>query len=407
MNLPFYIAKRYLFSKKSHNAINIISLISVCGIAIATLALVCTLSVFNGFSRLVSNSYSIFDPDLQITAVKGKVFDPNTPQIEKIRNLEHIAIVSESIQENALVKNEDKQSPVLVKGVSPEFLQMIDPNKFIVDGRFVLHEEDVQFCITGVTLAIKLGLRSNAIFPIELYSPKRNIKINLANPASAFTKASVYPSALFALNQPKYDDQMMIVSLELARDLFQYETQVSTLDIKLKDNTKTASVKKEIKYILGNDFYVKDQFEQQADAYRMINLEKWVTFLILSFILMIAAFNIVGSLSMLILEKKNDIYILRNLGASNKLIIKIFLLEGWLISLIGSLSGLILGIILCLLQQHLGIIKLGHSPGMFIIDAYPVYVKTTDILFIFITVITISFAIVLYPINALKKNLKS
>lgn len=407
MNLPFYIAKRYLFSKKSHNAINIISLISVCGIAIATLALVCTLSVFNGFSRLVSNSYSIFDPDLQITAVKGKVFDPNTPQIEKIRNLEHIAIVSESIQENALVKNEDKQSPVLVKGVSPEFLQMIDPNKFIVDGRFVLHEEDVQFCITGITLAIKLGLRSNAIFPIELYSPKRNIKINLANPASAFTKASVYPSALFALNQPKYDDQMMIVSLELARDLFQYETQVSTLDIKLKDNTKTASVKKEIKYILGNDFYVKDQFEQQADAYRMINLEKWVTFLILSFILMIAAFNIVGSLSMLILEKKNDIYILRNLGASNKLIIKIFLLEGWLISLIGSLSGLILGIILCLLQQHLGIIKLGHSPGMFIIDAYPVYVKTTDILFIFITVITISFAIVLYPINALKKNLKS
>lgn len=407
MNLPFYIAKRYLFSKKSHNAINIISLISVCGIAIATLALVCTLSVFNGFSRLVSNSYSIFDPDLQITAVKGKVFDPNTPQIEKIRNLEHIANVSESIQENALVKNEDKQSPVLVKGVSPEFLQMIDPNKFIVDGRFVLHEEDVQFCITGITVAIKLGLRSNAIFPIELYSPKRNIKINLANPASAFTKASVYPSALFALNQPKYDDQMMIVSLELARDLFQYETQVSTLDIKLKDNTKTASVKKEIKYILGNDFYVKDQFEQQADAYRMINLEKWVTFLILSFILMIAAFNIVGSLSMLILEKKNDIYILRNLGASNKLIIKIFLLEGWLISLIGSLSGLILGIILCLLQQHLGIIKLGHSPGMFIIDAYPVYVKTTDILFIFITVITISFAIVLYPINALKKNLKS
>lgn len=406
MNLSFYIAKRYLFSKKSHNAINIISLISVCGIAIATLALVCTLSVFNGFSQLVSNSFSVFDPDLQITAAKGKVFEPNTPQIDQIRHLNEIEMISESIQENALVKNEDKQSPVLVKGVSPEFLKMVDPEKFIVDGNFVLQEEDVQFCISGIALAIKLGLRSNGIFPVELYSPKRSTKVNLANPATAFVKELVYPSALFALNQPKYDDQMIIVSLDLARNLFQYDTQVSSLDIKLKDNSNLSSVKKEIKNILGNDYLVKDQLEQQADAYRMINMEKWVTFLILSFILLIAAFNIVGSLSMLIVEKKNDIEILRNLGASNKFIIRIFLFEGWLISLVGSLSGLFMGLVLCLLQQHYGIIKLGQSPGMFIIDAYPVYVNASDILFIFITVSLIAFAIVLYPINALNKSLK-
>ena len=405
MNLSFYIAKRYLFSKKSHNAINVISLISVCGISIATLALVCTLSVFNGFTKLVSDSFSIFDPDLQITPSKGKVFDPDSAKINELRSIKEIAYISESIQENGLARNEDRQSPVLIKGVSPEFLKMVDPEKFIVDGYFVLQEEDVSYCISGISLAIKLGLRSNSVFPIELYAPKRNVKINLANPSTAFTKESVYPTALFSLNQPKYDDQMIIVPLDIARNLFQYDKSVSMLDIKLVDNTDLKTVKKKIHEILGDDYLVKDKFEQQADSFRMINIEKWVTFLILSFILLIAAFNIVGSLSMLILEKKDDINILQKLGADNKLIIRIFLFEGWLISMLGTISGLFLGIMLCLIQQHFGILKLGQSPGVFIIDAYPVYVIASDIFFIFITVALIAFLIVLYPINALRKKL--
>lgn len=405
MNLSFYIAKRYLFSKKSHNAINIISLISVCGIAIATLALVCTLSVFNGFSKLVSDSFSVFDPDLQVTPAKGKVFEADSAKIKELRDIKEIAYISESIQENGLARNEDRQSPVLIKGVDSEFLKMVDPQKFIVDGYFVLQEEDVRYCISGITLGMKLGLRSNSVFPIELYAPKRNVKVNLANPSTAFTKESVYPNALFSLNQPKYDDQMLIVPLEVARNLFQYDKAISMLDIKLVDKSELKSVKKKIQSILGSDFLVKDQFEQQADSYRMINIEKWVTFLILSFILLIAAFNIVGSLSMLILEKKDDINILQKLGADNKLIVRIFLFEGWLISMLGTISGLILGIILCLLQQHFGILKLGQSPGMFIIDAYPVYVIASDIFFIFITVALLGFLIVLYPINALKRKL--
>lgn len=406
MNLSFYIAKRYLFSKKSHNAINIISMISVCGIAIATMAMVCTLSIFNGFTKLVSDSFSIMDPDLQIIPAKGKVFDASSAIFQKIKNLPEVAVVSETVEDNALVKYGERQDPVLIKGVSDQFKEMVDTKRLVTSGEFSLREGDVDFCVAGIGVAINLGLRTDNITPIEIYSPKRDVKIQLANPANAFTTAYTYPAGVFALNQAKYDDQIILVSLDLARELFRYNNEVTSLDIKLKENVSANDAESKIQKQLGDNFIVKNRFEQQADSFRMVNIEKWVTFLILSFILIIAVFNVVSSLSMLILDKSADIDILRNMGAENNLITRIFKIEGWLISMSGAIAGIVIGLVLCLIQQHFGILKLGQTPGAFIVDSYPVEVIFTDILFVFITVSIIGGLIVLYPVNNLKKRLK-
>ncbi|WP_353121223.1 ABC transporter permease [Dysgonomonas capnocytophagoides] len=406
MNLSFYIAKRYLFSKKSHNAINIISMISVCGIAIATMAMVCTLSIFNGFTKLVSDSFSIMDPDLQIIPAKGKVFDASSAVFQKIKNLPEVAVASETVEDNALVKYGERQDPVLIKGVSDQFKEMVDTKRLVTSGEFSLREGDVDFCVAGIGVAINLGLRTDNITPIEIYSPKRDVKIQLANPANAFTTAYTYPAGVFALNQAKYDDQIILVSLDLARELFRYNNEVTSLDIKLKENVSAKDAESKIQKQLGDNFIVKNRFEQQADSFRMVNIEKWVTFLILSFILIIAVFNVVSSLSMLILDKSADIDILRNMGAENNLITRIFKIEGWLISMSGAIAGIVIGLVLCLIQQHFGILKLGQTPGAFIVDSYPVEVIFTDILFVFITVSIIGGLIVLYPVNNLKKRLK-
>ena len=381
-------------------------MISACGIAVATAAMVCTLSVFNGFSDIAAQSFSAIDPQLQILPAKGKVFNPEDAVILKVKELDGIQSVSEMLEENALIKFEDRQVPALVKGVSPEFLKQIDAGKILLDGHFNLKEGDVQYGVIGAGLAITLGLRMGYVSPLEIYVPKRNARVNTANPAANFTISHVYPSGVFALNQQQYDEQTMFVSLELAREIFRYENEVSSLNLILENELSTNRIKKEIKTILGEQYLVKDRFEQQEDSFRMVSVEKWVTFLILSFILVIAIFNIIGSLSMLILEKKGDISILRNMGASKKLILKIFSFEGWLISFIGAISGLTIGLTLCLLQQHFGLLKLGDTAGAFIVDSYPVLVQFTDIIFIALTVLVIGFVAVLYPINNLRKQLK-
>ena len=405
MNVSFYIARRYLFSKKSHNAINIISLISVFGIAVATMAMVCTLSVFNGFTEIVSKTFSTFDPELQITAVKGKAFVPNDSVIQKATSLPEVEIVSQSIEENALLRFEDRQLPVIVKGVSPQFEYLANIDAVIIDGTFQLKEGDVNYAVVGAGLAMSLGIRAKFVAPLEIYAPKRDVKINLANPSTAFSTSYSYPRGVFALNQQKYDEQMIIISIDQARELFRYETEVTSLDLKLKDGSSINKVAKDMRSILGRDYIVKDRFQQQEESYRMVNIEKWVTFLILAFILIIAVFNIVGSLSMLIMDKKDDIKILQNLGANNKLIERIFMFEGWMISLSGAIFGLFLGLILCLLQQYFGLLKLGTTPGTFIIDAYPVQVQVWDIVAIFVTVSLIGIVAVLYPTNNLRKRL--
>lgn len=380
-------------------------MISVCGITVATMALVCALSVFNGFTDVVAKTFSAFDPELQILPAEGKVFDPSDEKIEQIKKLSDIAFTVEELEENALIKFADRQEPIILKGVSPEFEHLADIDKLIIDGKFSLREGDIDNAVIGAGLAMFLGVRAGFLDPVELYVPKRNERINLANPSTAFTQSQAYVNGVFALNQQKYDDQMLIVSIDLARELLRYENEISSLDIKVKDGVSIDKVQSDIKSILGKDFIVKNRFEQQEDLYRMVNIEKWVTFLILSIILLIAVFNIVGSLTMLIIEKDDDINILKSLGGNNTFITRIFLFEGWLITLVGAVSGLVLGLTICLLQQYFGLLKLGSTPGAFVIDAYPVSVQFPDIVLIFITVNLIGFLAVLYPINNLRKRL--
>ena len=421
MNLSLHIARRYLFAKKSHNAINVISMISVFGIALATAALVCVLSVFNGFTGVVSQTFSAFDPELQITPASGKVFDPNNPQMEEVKKIAEIAFISESLEENALLKNGDRQEPIILKGVSKKFENLADIDKLIIDGRFLLREDTsgaveasgadslqewhIDNGVVGAGLAMFLGVRANFVNPVEVYVPKRNVRVNPANPSTAFDRSDVFISGVFALNQAKYDDQMMIVSIDLARELLRYETEVSSIDIKLKDAAEVDKVQAKIKSVLGENYLVKNRFEQQEDLFRMVSIEKWVTFLILAIILVIAVFNIVGSLTILIIEKNEDIRILKNLGADNKLILKVFLFEGGLITFVGTIAGIILGLIICMLQQYFGLLQLGSTPGTFVMDAYTVVVELLDVLLIFVTVSMIGLLAVIYPVNNLRKRL--
>lgn len=405
MDLPLHIARRYLFAKKSHNAVNVISLISVCGITVATLALVCALSIFNGFTGVAASTFSDFDPELQIVPVKGKVFDPNTAEIQQIKTLAEIDFVSESLEENALIMYGERQEPIVLKGVSPKFRNLANVDHLIVDGNFVLREGDIDNAVIGVGLAMFIGVRANFVDPVQIYMPKRNVRVNPANPAAAFDRSDVFISGVFALNQAKYDDQMLIVDISLARELLRYETEVSSLDIKVKDNANISVVQEKIKSLLGDNLSVKNRFQQQEDLYRMVNIEKWVTFLILAIILLIAVFNIVGSLTILIIEKSEDINILKSMGASNKFITRIFLAEGWMITLVGAVSGIILGVILCFLQQEYGLLALGSGTGQFVVDSYPVEVQFPDIVVIFVTVNIIGFLAVLYPVNNLRKRL--
>ena len=406
MNFPFYIAKRYLFSKKSHNAINVISAISVCGVALATLALVCTLSVFNDFQDLVATFFTAFDPQLKITAVKGKVFDGQDPRILQIRELPEVELCSESLEDNIMVQYQDKQTMAVLKGVEDNF-DRLTPIDSILFGRgeLILHDEVVDYAIPGIQLLSTLGASIRFLDPLEIYAPKRGAKVNLANPSTAFSTGQLFSSGLvFAVNQEKYDGSYILTSLRFARDLFQYTSEVSAINLKLKPEADTDAVKEKIEQILGEDFCVSDRYEQQADTFRIMEIEKLISYLFLTFILVIASFNVIGSLSMLIIDKRDDVNTLRNLGANDNQIVRIFLFEGRMISFIGASLGVVLGLFLCWLQQKYGLIALGSS-GTFVVDAYPVSVHLTDVIVIFITVLAVGFLSVWYPVRFLSKRL--
>lgn len=406
MNFPFYIAKRYLFSKKSHNAINVISAISVCGVALATLALVCTLSVFNGFQDLVATFFTAFDPQLKVTAVKGKVFDGQDPRILQIRELPEVELCSESLEDNIMVQYQDKQTMAVLKGVEDNF-DRLTPIDSILFGRgeLILHDEVVDYAIPGIQLLSTLGTSIRFLDPLEIYAPKRGAKVNLANPSTAFSTGQLFSSGLvFAVNQEKYDGSYILTSLRFARDLFQYTSEVSAINLKLKPEADTDAVKEKIEQILGEDFCVSDRYEQQADTFRIMEIEKLISYLFLTFILVIASFNVIGSLSMLIIDKRDDVNTLRNLGANDNQIVRIFLFEGRMISFIGASLGVVLGLFLCWLQQKYGLIALGSS-GTFVVDAYPVSVHLTDVIVIFITVLAVGFLSVWYPVRFLSKRL--
>lgn len=409
MNLSFYIAKRYLFSKKSHNAINVISGVSVCGVALATLALVCTLSVFNGFQDLVATFFTAFDPELKITAVTGKVFDGKDMRIQKLRESPEIEVFSESLEDNAMVQYNGKQAMVVIKGVEDNFSQLTAIDSILYGrGKMVLYDEIVDYAIPGVELTSILGTGIRFLDPLEVYAPKRGSQINVANPASSFNISYLHSSGLvFAVNQQKYDASYIITSLKFARDLFQYDTQVSSIELKLKEGVDTDVFAHKIGGLLGNDFVVQNRFEQQADTFRIMQVEKLISYVFLTFILLVACFNVIGSLSMLIIEKKNDVVTLRGLGADDQLISRIFLFEGCLISFIGALVGVVLGLTLCLVQQEFGLLTLGSGAGAgaFVVDAYPVSVHWQDVVLILVTVLVIGFLSVLYPVKFFSRRL--
>lgn len=407
MNLPFYIARRYLFSKKKHNAINIISGISVCGVVLATLALVCTLSVFNGFQDMVAGFFTAFDPELKITIREGKVFEPQGAAFQEVRSLPEIGVWTETLEENAMVQYKDRQAMAIIKGVEDNFEELTSIDSLLYGaGEFILHDSIVDYGVLGVELISELGTGLQFVDPLQVYAPKRNVRVNMANPSASFNRDYLFsPGVVFVVNQQKYDARYILTSLSFARNLFNYDTEVSAVELKLKPGTDVTAVQRKIARILGDEFVVLDRYEQQADVFRIMEIEKFISYLFLTFILAIACFNVIGSLSMLILDKREDVETLRNLGADDRLIARIFLFEGRLISLFGALSGIVLGLLLCYIQQRFGIISLGGGNGSFIVDAYPVSVHVTDVVLIFITVITVGFLSVWYPVHYLTRRL--
>lgn len=406
MNFPFFIAKRYLFSKKSHNAINVISAISVCGVALATLAMVCTLSVFNGFQDMVATFFTAFDPQIKITSVKGKVFDGSEPVFAEIRTMPEVVVYSESVEDNAMVQYKGRQAMAVIKGVEDNF-DKLTPIDSILFGRgeLILHDEVVDYAIPGLQLLSTLGTGIRFLDPLEIYAPKRGSRINMSNPMSSFVSDQLFSSGLtFTVNQEKYDASYIITSIGFARRLFQYTNEVSAVNLRLTSDTDENTVIKKLKEKLGDDFRVQNRYEQQADTFRIMEIEKLISYIFLTFILMIACFNVIGSLSMLIIDKKNDVQTLRNLGASDSQIVRIFLFEGRMISFIGAVSGVIIGLALCLIQQEYGIISLGTA-GSFIVDAYPVSVHAWDVVLVFATVLIVGFISVWYPVRYLSRRL--
>lgn len=407
MNLPFYIARRYLFSKKKHNAINIISGISVCGVALATLALICTLSVFNGFQDMVASFFTAFDPELKITVREGKVFDGQDERILKVCTLPEVEVSTETLEENAMVQYKDRQAMVVLKGVEDNFEQLTEIDSILYGaGEFILHDSIVNYGIMGVELVSTLGTGLQFVDPLRIFLPKRNAKVNMANPGASFNRDYLYsPGVVFVVNQQQYDGKYILTSLDFLRQMLDYTTEVSAIELKLDANANVSSVQSQIQELLGNDFIVQNRYQQQADVFRIMEIEKLISYLFLTFILMIACFNVIGSLSMLILDKKDDVITLRSLGADDKLISRIFLLEGRLISLFGAISGIILGLILCFIQQKFGVISLGGGGGTFVVDAYPVSVHAWDVVLVFITVLAVGFLSVWYPVRYLSKRL--
>ena len=407
MNFPFFIARRYLFSKKSTHAINIISGISVIGVAVATMALVVTLSVFNGFHDLVATFFTSFDPQLKVSPVEGKSVAADDPILTQIRQLPQVEVATECVEDQALAVYNGRQAMVTVKGVDDNFNQLTHINKILFgDGDFCLHAADMDYGILGIRLAELLSTGFSFDYPLQIYAPRREGQFDLTDPSDAFEMENLYsPGVLFNVKQAKYDKNYIITSIAFARRIFDQQGMLSSLELRLKPGSNFEAVKSEIKKYCGDRFVVRDRFEQQDDTFKIMKIEKLIAYIFLTFILMVACFNIIGSLSMLIIDKKEDVVTLRNLGASDKQIVRVFLFEGRLISAIGAVLGIVIGLLLCWAQQRFGLVGLGSSSGSFVINAYPVSVHPEDIILIFITVLVVGFLSVWYPVRYFAKRL--
>lgn len=401
MNLPFFIAKRYLVSKKKQNIINIISGISVVGIIVGTMALVIVLSVMNGFIGLINNLYNNFDPDLKITAVEGKMFKPSEFPFEKIKNLPGVVSYADVIEEVAMLKYGSQQYFAIVKGVPDNYGKFTNIDSLMVDGKFTLEDQGINYAVVGQGVSYNLSIGLNFVDPIHIYVPKKGRQSSI-NLASAINHNYIFPSGIFSVLE-EVDSKYILVPYKFAANLFESKNQVSAIELGLDEKVNQQKIQKEIESILGSSFHVKNKYQQHDLIYKTMKSEKWATYLILVFILIIASFNILGSLSMLIIDKKDDILILRSMGASSKLIRRIFLFEGWLISFAGAVLGALLGIFICWLQIQYKFVTFPGA-GSFIISAYPVKIIFSDIMLILSIVLIIGFVAAWYPVKFISQK---
>lgn len=397
INVPFFIAKRYLVSKKSHNAINIISSISVGGICIGTMALVIVLSGFNGLSALVQSLYNSFDPDISITVKRGKTFEAGSPEFQKIKAIPGVIHFTEVMQGNALLKYNDKQSIAIIKGVSPDFKSMSGFDTLVRDGDFNIAKNNV---VMGKGLAYILQVSTNNLFtPLSIYAPKRGNN-NSLNPEDGLNELKCYPAGLFSISD-EFDNQFVIMDIQKARELLDYKNEVTSLEIGVKKGSDVEQIQTAIIHLIGPDYIVKNRQQQNELLYKTLKSEKLWVFIILIFILVIATFNVIGSLTMLIIEKKKDISILSSMGADMILIRRIFLFEGMLITIIGAASGLLLGLLICWLQITFSIVKFSEG---YVVDAYPMEIQSGDIMIISVVVMLIGLFAAWYPVRVFTKK---
>jgi len=405
LNFPFYIAKRYLFAKKSHNLINILSAISVAGLIIGTMSLVIVLSVMNGFEDIISRMYNSFNADIRIETVKGKTIDINKFPLEKLKKTEGVICYSEIIEENTLIRYKNKQQIVMLKGVDLNFRKVSEIETKIVEGKYLLQNRDADFMILGYGIFDMLEIQLNDFkTPVSVYIPKRDNVVSL-DPTQAFNNEQIFAMGAFSIQQD-FDTKYVIVPLRLAKKIMDYNNEITAIELKIDNEKDVSKVQKAIINLIGKNYIVKNRFQQEEILYKVIKSEKLAIFLILSFIILIAAFNLVGSVSMLVLEKKHDIVVLKSLGASAKLIKRIFLAEGLMISLAGAFTGMILGALISWLQQHYGFVRLQGS-GSFVIEAYPVKIQLSDFFNVGIIVTLIGFIAAWFPINKIDKKLST
>lgn len=399
--VSLYIAERYFFSRKRTNIINVISGISVVGVAVTTMAMVVVMSVFNGFSDLVATFFTAFDPQLKVVPVAGKTVAADNPKLKEVRELNFVDLTSETVEDQALAIYGDRQAMVKIKGVDDNFEKLTKIDALCYgEGVYELHAADLQYGIVGIRLANALGMAANWKGFMHIYAPNRTGQLDLMNPMEGFVVDSLLsPGVVFCVQQGKYDKNYILTSLPFARMLFQCDGELSALEVKLKPGTNVSDAKAAIKDIVGEEFQVLDRYEQQEDTFNIMKIEKLMAYIFLTFILVVACFNIIGSLTMLIIDKKEDAETLRALGARESLIRQIFIFEGWMISIAGAIIGVLIGLGLCLAQQQFGIVSLGEQSGAFVIDSYPVSVHYSDVALIFFTVIIIGFLSVLYPVR--------
>jgi lipoprotein-releasing system permease protein len=401
VKLSLYIAKRYLFAKKSRNAINIISAVSVAGVAVGTMALIIILSVFNGLETMVSAIFNTFDPDIKITAAEGKTFIADTTRLKLLAKVDGLSCYSQTIEDNALLKYGSREYIATIKGIDENYAMVSNIDSSMWEGEFILkNEKGRPYAIPGIGVAQYLGIRVNFITPLEIIFPRKTGAVNF-NAENSLNRKFIFPSGIFEVEK-EYDSKYVYIPIDFARELTETDKGVTTIEIKFKKDADPNSVQKDIAKIFGKGFTVQNRYEQQAIFYKVMRSERLAIFFILTLILIIASFNIIGSLTMLIIEKEKDIEILKSLGADNNLIRKIFIFEGWLISIIGAISGIILGFVVCWLQQTYGLVKLNSQS--LIMDSYPVVMKIKDFIVVPGTVLLIGYWAAWYPVRFLTKK---